>query len=112
MGKDGQPKHRQAARELLRRKAQRQPAERLLIVCEGAKTEPLYLGEIRLRVHAAGYTKGQGCHWAVTRERLDVATARAEALLAAGHTAKDGTQPYTNMHDLLRRLLHLKDRAA
>jgi hypothetical protein len=32
MGKDGQPKHRQAARELLRRKAQRQPAERLLIV--------------------------------------------------------------------------------
>jgi hypothetical protein len=48
----------------------------------------------------------------VTRERLDVATARAEALLAAGHTAKDGTQPYTNMHDLLRRLLHLKDQAA
>ncbi|MEZ5622529.1 MAG: hypothetical protein R3E78_15035 [Burkholderiaceae bacterium] len=47
MGKDGQPKHRQAARELMRRKAQRQPAERLLIVCEGSKTEPLYLGEIR-----------------------------------------------------------------
>ena len=47
MGKDGQPKHRQTARELLRRKAQRQPAERLLIVCEGSKTEPLYLGEIR-----------------------------------------------------------------
>jgi hypothetical protein len=229
MGKDGQPKHRQAARELLRRKAQRQPAERLLIVCEGSKTEPLYLGEIRqqlrlpsanvqvqpaaygteplriveyaerlftegqrglgiharsfdrvvvvfdrdehhtyhaalqrvaalngrlenderikvpfeavvsvpcfelwlllhfedvfaplhrdealarLRVHVAGYTKGQGSHWAVTHERLDVATARAEALLAAGHTAKDGTQPYTNMHELLRRLLHLKDQAA
>ena len=229
MGKDGQPKHRQAARELLRRKAQRQPAERLLIVCEGAKTEPLYLGEIRqqlrllsanvqvqpaaygteplriveyaerlftegqralgihawsfdrvvvvfdrdehhtyhaalqrvaalngrlendervkvpfeavvsvpcfelwlllhyedvfaplhrnealarLRVHVAGYTKGQGSHWAVTRERLDVATARAEALLAAGHKAEDGTQPYTNMHELLHRLLHLKDQAA
>ena len=204
MGKDGRPKHRQAARELLRRKAQRQPAERLLIVCEGAKTEPLYLGEIRrqsrlpsanvqvqpaaygteplriveyaerlftegqralgiharsfdrvvvvfdrdehhpyhaalqrvaalngrlenderlkvpfdalvsapcfepwlllhfeavfaplhrdeamvrLRGHLAGYAKGQGSHWAVTRERLDVAAARAEALLAAGHTA-------------------------
>lgn len=229
MGKDGQPKHRQAARELLRRKAQRQPAERLLIVCEGSKTEPLYLGEIRqqlrlpsanvqvqpaaygteplriveyaerlftegqralgiharsfdrvvvvfdrdehhtyhaalqrvaalngrlendervkvpfeavvsvpcfelwlllhfedvfaplhrdealarLRVHAAGYTKGQGSHWAVTHERLDVATARAEALLAAGHTAEDGTQPYTNMHALVHRLLHLKDQAA
>jgi len=229
MGKDGQPKHRQAARELLRRKAQRQPAERLLIVCEGAKTEPLYLGDIRqqlrlpsanvqvqpaaygteplriveyaerlftegqralgiharsfdrvvvvfdrdehrtyhaalqrvaalngrlendervkvpfeaavsvpcfelwlllhfedvfaplhredavvrLRGYLAGYAKGQGSRWAVTRERLDVATARAEALLAAGHTAEDGTQPYTNMHELVHRLLHLKDQAA
>ena len=229
MGKDGQPKHRQAARELLRRKAQRQPAERLLIVCEGSRTEPLYLGEIRqqlrlpsanvqvqpaaygteplriveyaerlftegqraLGIHArsfdrivvvfdrdehhtyhaalqrvaalngrlendervkvpfeavvsvpcfelwlllhfedvcaplhrdeatvrlsrylAGYAKGQGSHWAVTRDRLDVATARANALLAAGHMAEDGTQPYTNMHELAYRLLHLKDQAA
>ncbi len=46
MGKDDQPKHRQAARELRRRSAQRQPADRLLIVCEGSKTEPLYLEEI------------------------------------------------------------------
>jgi hypothetical protein len=229
MGKGGQPKHRQAARELLRRKAQRQPADRLLIVCEGSKTEPLYLGEIRqqlrlpsanvqvqpaaygteplriveyaerlftdgqrglgiharsfdrvvvvfdrdehhtyhaallrvaalngrlendervkvpfeavvsvpcfelwlvlhfedvfaplhrdealvrLRAHVAGYAEGQGSHWAVTRERLDVATARANALVAAGHTANDGTQPCTNMHELVHRLLHLKDRAA
>jgi hypothetical protein len=229
MGKDGQPKHRQAARELLRRKAQRQPAERLLIVCEGSKTEPLYLGEIRqqlrlpsanvqvqpaaygteplriveyaerlfteeqrglgiharsfdrvvvvfdrdehhtyhaalqrvaalngrlendervkvpfeavvsvpcfelwlllhfedvfaplhrdealarLRAHVAGYAKGQGSHWAVTRDRLEVATARANALVAAGHTADDGTQPYTNMHELVHRLLHLKGQAA
>jgi hypothetical protein len=229
MGKDGQPKHRQAARELLRRKAQRQPAEPLLIVCEGSKTEPLYLGEIRqqlrlpsanvqvqpaaygteplkiveyaerlftegqralgiharsfdrvvvvfdrdehhtyhaalkrvaalngrlendervkvpfeavvsvpcfelwlllhfedvfaplhrdealarLRAHVAGYAKGQGSHWAVTRDRVEVATARANALVAAGHTADDGTQPYTNMHELVHRLLHLKDQAA
>lgn len=229
MGKDGQPKHRQAARELLRRKAQRQPAERLLIVCEGSKTEPLYLGEIRqqlrlpsanvqvqpaaygtepLRIveyaerlfaegqralgirarsfdrvvvvfdrdehrtyHAAlqrvaalngrlendervkvpfeavvsvpcfelwlllhfedvlaplhrdaalarlreqlgDYAKGQGSHWVATRERLDVATGRAKALEAAGHRAEDGTQPYTNMHELVHRLLHLKDQAA
>ncbi len=229
MGKDGQPKHRQAARELLRRKAQRQSAERLLIVCEGSKTEPLYLGEIRqqlrlpsanvqvqpaaygteplriveyaehlfaegqralgiharsfdrvvvafdrdehntyhaalqrvaalngrlendervkvpfeavvsvpcfelwlllhfedvfaplhrdealarLRAHVAGYAKGQGSHWPVTRDRLEVATARANALVAAGHTADDGTQPYTNMHELVHRLLHLKDQAA
>jgi hypothetical protein len=229
LGQDDQPKHRQAARELLRRKAQRQPAERLLIVCEGSKTEPLYLGEIRqqlrlpsanvqvqpaaygtepiriveyaerlftdgqralgiharsfdrvvvvfdrdehrtyhatlqgvaapngrlendervkvpfeavvsvpcfelwlllhfedvfaplyrdealarLRAHVAGYAKGQGSHWAVTREGLDVATGRANALVAAGHTAEDGTQPYTNMHELVYRLLHLKDQAA
>ena len=215
MGQDGQPKHRQAARELLRRKAQRQPAERLLIVCEGSKTEPLYLGEIRqqlrlpsanvqvqpaaygteplriveyaerlftegqralgiharsfdrvvvvfdrdehhtyhaalqrvaalngrlendervkvpfeavvsvpcfelwlllhfedvsaplhrddavarLRGHVGGYAKGQGSHWAVTHDHLEAATARANALVAAGHTAEDGAQPYTNMH--------------
>lgn len=229
MGKDGQPKHRQAARELRRRKAQLQSAERLLIVCEGSKTEPLYLGEIRqqlrlpsanlqvqpaaygteplriieyaerlftdgqralgihprsfdrvvvvfdrdehhtyhaalqrvaaldgrlenderikvpfeavvsvpcfelwlllhfedvfaplhrdealarLRAHVAGYTKGQGSHWVVTRERLDVAMSRANALAAAGHTAEDGAQPYTSMHKLVHRLLNLKDRAA
>ena len=229
MGKDDQPKHRQAARELLRRKAQLQPAERLLIVCEGSKTEPFYLGEIRLqlrlpsanvqvqpaaygaeplriveyaerlftdghralgiharsfdrvvvvfdrdehhtyhaalqgvaalngrlekdervkvpfeavvsvpcfelwlllhfedvlaplhrdealprlRAHVAGYAKSQSSHWVVTRERFDVATGRAKALEAAGHTAEDGTQPFTNMHELVHRLLHLKDQAA
>ncbi|MBL8312546.1 MAG: hypothetical protein JNK55_02260, partial [Rubrivivax sp.] len=51
-------------------------------------------------------------HWAVTHDRLEVATARANALVAAGHTADDGTQPYTNMHELVHRLLHLKDQAA
>ncbi len=229
MGKDGQPRHRQAARELRRRKAQRQPAERLLIVCEGSKTEPRYLDEIRqqlrlpsanvqvqpaawgteplrivdyaerlftegcraleihrrsfdrvlavfdrdehrtyhgalqrvaalnvrlandesvkvpfeavvsvpcfelwlllhfeerfapidrdeavarLRAHLAGYAKGQGSHWDATRECLDVATGRANALVAAGHTAEDGTQPYTNMHERVKRLLHLKDQPA
>lgn len=229
MGKDDQPKHRQAARELLRRKAQRKGADRLLIVCEGSKTEPLYLGEIRqqlrlpsanvqvqpavygteplriveyaehlftqgqrafgiharsfdrvvavfdrdehhtyhaalqriaalngrlenderikvpfeavvsvpcfelwlllhfedvlaplhredavarLRTHLAGYAKGKGSHWGVTRARLDFATQRAEALVASGHSAADGTQPYTNMHELVSSLLHLKDQAA
>ena len=75
---------------------------------------PLHRDEAlaRLRLHVAGYTKGQGSHWAVTRERLDVATARANALMDAGHTAEDGTQPYTRMHELVHRLLHLKDQAA
>lgn len=229
MGQHGQPKHQQAARELLRRKVQRQPAERLLIVCEGSKSELLYLGEIRqqlrlpsanvqvqpaangteplriveyaerlftegqralgiharsfdrvvvvfdrdehrtyraalqrvaalngrlendervkvpfdalvsapcfelwlllhfedvfaplhrdealarLRRYLPGYAKGQGSHWAATRERLDVATGRAHTLVAAGHTAEEGTQPYTNMHELVHRLLHLKHQAA
>lgn len=48
MGRDNQPKHRQKARDLHRRAAVRQPCERLLIVCEGEKTEPLYLNEIRV----------------------------------------------------------------
>jgi heme oxygenase len=65
----------------------------------------------RLRVHLADYAKGQGSHWAATRESLDVATGRAHALVAAGHAAEEGTQPYTNVHELVHRLLHLKDQA-
>ncbi len=75
---------------------------------------PLHRDEalVRLRAHVAGYAKGQGSHWAVTRERLDVATARANALVAEGHSAEEGTQPYTNMQELVQRLLHLKEQAA
>lgn len=47
MGQDNQPKHRQKARDLKRRAAQRAPYKRMLIVCEGEKTEPHYFGEIR-----------------------------------------------------------------
>lgn len=46
MGKDNQPKARQAAK-LARKKARRAPYERILIVSEGSKTEPHYFGEIR-----------------------------------------------------------------
>ncbi|MCZ7560471.1 MAG: RloB family protein [Burkholderiaceae bacterium] len=49
MGKDDQPKHRQHARDLRRRAATRAPIDRLLIVCEGAKSEPLYFNEIRVQ---------------------------------------------------------------
>lgn len=48
MGKDNQPKHRQAA-QLARKSGQRASYDRILIVTEGSKTEPLYLGEIRSR---------------------------------------------------------------
>jgi len=46
MGKDNQPKTRQAA-DLARKSGKRASYDRILIVCEGSKTEPLYLGEIR-----------------------------------------------------------------
>lgn len=225
MGKDSQPKHRQAARDLKRRAAVRQPYDRLLIVCEGEKTEPQYLCEIqrayrlatahvqvlhsqlgtepqqvleyaltvfkrgdrdrglhprafdriivvfdrdehrsyhaalaqaaaqsgklrndngvvvpvetvasvpcfelwlllhfedvlaplhrhealeRLRVHLPGYEKGGGGQWAATQGLLDVATHRA-LRLAQATAAHDGTQPYTGMHELVSRLVHLKD---
>ena len=54
MGKDNQPKARQAAK-LARKKARRAPYERILIVSEGSKTEPHYFGEIRAyyRLHTA-----------------------------------------------------------
>ena len=46
MGKDNQPKARQAA-DLARKSGKRASYDRILIVSEGSKTEPLYLGEIR-----------------------------------------------------------------
>lgn len=225
MGKDNQPKHRQVARDLRRRAAVRKPYERLLIVCEGEKTEPQYLREIqhayrlatahvqvlhgqlgteplqvleyalavfkegdrersiharefdrivvvfdrdehrtyydalakaaaqdgklrndngaavplevvasvpcfelwlllhfeevhaplhrhvaleRLKVHLPNYEKGGGGHWAATQARLENATELAQRL-AETTTEHDGTQPYTAMHMLVSRLVHLKD---
>ncbi len=197
MGRDNQPKHRQAVRDLRRRAAVRQPYERLLIVCEGEKTEPLQVldyaltvfkqgdrehgvyatefdrivvvfdrddhrtyhatvakaeaqrGKLRndnriavpvdvvasvpcfelwlllhfedvhapmhrdealarLKAHLPGYEKGGGGHWMATQARLADATQRAQRL-AATTTAHDGTQPFTAMHELVSRLVHLKD---
>ncbi len=47
MGEDNQAKHRQKTRNLKRQSAKRAPYERILIVCEGEKTEPLYIKEIQ-----------------------------------------------------------------
>lgn len=54
MGKDNQPKARQAA-QLARKVGRRAGYDRILIVSEGSKTEPYYLGEIRAeyRLHTA-----------------------------------------------------------
>jgi len=225
MGKDNQPKHRQITRTLQRRAAIRQPYERLLIICEGEKTEPQYLREIqqayrlatahllvlhsqfgtepqkvldyalhvfakgdptrgleqkafdrivvvfdrdehhtyhaalaqttalneklkndagervhldavasvpcfelwlllhfehvhaplhrhealgRLKAYLPAYEKGGGGHWATTQARLSDAIERAQ-LLAATNNPNDGIQPYTAMHELVSRLIHLKD---
>jgi hypothetical protein len=46
MGKDNQPKERQQ-RKVERKLGNRSSCDRILIVCEGKKTEPLYFEEIR-----------------------------------------------------------------
>ena len=48
MGKDNQPKARQT-KQLARKLSRREGYDRILIVSEGSKTEPLYLNEIRTK---------------------------------------------------------------
>ncbi len=50
MGRDQQPKERQK-RELARRQGRRAGYDRILIVCEGSRTEPNYFKEIRTALH-------------------------------------------------------------
>ncbi len=226
MGRDNQPKHRQKARDIRRRAAQIAPYKRVLIVCEGKKTEPLYLNEIRqeyrlstanvqvcqsmlgtdplnvveyaellfnegnrakqiiprafdllfavfdrdehatyfqaltrtkaldgrlkndlgesvsfkaiasvpcfelwlllhfkdvyapihrnqvysiLSRYLPGYEKGQGGHWVATKSWLNDAMQRAQALEKTT-TAENGSYPYTEMHQLVSQLIHMKDR--
>ncbi len=54
MGRDKHPRERQADK-LARRKASRDSYDRILIICEGKKTEPQYFKEIRkhYRLHTA-----------------------------------------------------------
>jgi hypothetical protein len=225
MGRDNQPKHRQVARSLKRRESKRQTYERILIVCEGQKTEPNYLRDIqqhyrlstthvqvlhsahgtepqqvlehalsvfnkgdrdrgifprafdrivvvfdrdehktyhltldqaeqvsgrlknddgeavtiepvtsvpcfelwlllhfedvrasltrqqaiaRLGEHLPDYAKNGHGYWARTLSRLEQASSRA-AQLESEHTARDGSKPFTGMHRLVGRLVHLKD---
>jgi len=62
----------------------------------------------RLKTYLPGYDKGQGGHWARTKERLAVATERAKER-AAATSAFDGSETFTDMHRLVARLVHLKD---
>ena len=54
MGRDNAPKERQR-QQLERKQTRRASYDRILIVSEGTKTEPLYFGEIRTayRLHSA-----------------------------------------------------------
>ncbi len=85
MGKDNQPKARQAAK-LARKKAQRASYDRILIVCEGSKTEPQYLNEIRIlhRLHTANV---QVRHSEIGTQPLQVVDF-AERLFTHGDAAK------------------------
>ena len=47
MARDSHPRERQA-RALQRKRGKRPPYDRVLIVCEGSKTEPLYFDDIRI----------------------------------------------------------------
>jgi hypothetical protein len=53
----------------------------------------------RLRLHLPGYEKGAGQVFTLTRDRLGVATQRAQALVAK-FSAYDAPNPYTGIGGL------------
>jgi hypothetical protein len=61
----------------------------------------------RLRQHFPGYEKGAECAFATTRDRLDTAMQRAQAL-AAKFNAYSDPEPYTAIADLVMLLTTLR----
>jgi len=86
MGKDNQPRVRQAA-QLARKAGNRGGYDRILIVTEGSKTEPHYLADIRTdyRLHTANV---QLCPSQFGTTPLQVVEF-AEHLFAKGDPAQD-----------------------
>lgn len=70
---------------------------------------PLHRDEVmqRLKQHIHGYEKGAGGVFSVTRERIGIATQRAE-LLANKFTAYDDPEPYTAIVGLVKLLTTLR----
>lgn len=70
---------------------------------------PLHRDQVmqRLKQYIPGYEKGAGRAFATTRERLDIATQRAEAL-AAKFTADTPPEPYTAIVGLVKLLTTLR----
>jgi len=70
---------------------------------------PIHRNEVMLRLkqHIPGYEKGAGRAFAITREHLNIATERAEAL-AAKFTADTAPEPYTAIVGLVTLLTTLR----
>jgi hypothetical protein len=70
---------------------------------------PLHRDQVmqRLKQHIPEYEKGAGRAFATTRERVDIATQRAEAL-AAKFSADSAPEPYTAIVGLVRLLTTLR----
>jgi hypothetical protein len=62
----------------------------------------------RLQQHIPGYSKGKADIFAISRERIQIATERAQAL-AAKFSAHDAPEPYTAISDLVTLLTTLRN---
>lgn len=70
---------------------------------------PIHRDEVmdRLKLHIPGYGKGAGCAFDITRDRLEIATQRAQAL-AAKSSAYTDPEPFTGLHELVILLTTLR----
>lgn len=71
---------------------------------------PIHRDEVmdRLKRHIVGYEKGAGGAFSTTRNKLDMATRRAQAL-AAKFNAHTDSEPFTALHELVTLLTTLRD---
>lgn len=70
---------------------------------------PLHRKDVysKLNAHLKDYQKGQKGYWALTKDRLPLAEARA-LTLSASSDPLSGIDSYTDMHSLVKTLLELK----
>jgi hypothetical protein len=70
---------------------------------------PIHRDEVmtRLKQHIPGYEKGTGGAFATTRDRLEIATQRAQ-MLAAKFNAYTDPEPFTALHELVTLLTILR----
>ena len=70
---------------------------------------PIYRNDVmdRLKQHIPSYDKGAGGAFETTRDRLETATQRAQAL-AAKFNAHTDPEPFTALHELVMLLTTLR----